>query len=137
MFHECLNSACMLHLHLFIQYILFQFGQIYVCVSWLVYLCFCICFVSSFCFVLSFVLYRVSILNSDEIHIPVCVSWLSQQLTKPPDLILRFFQTRETNTRKQNKQRQVITFIHTQYLSPAQQAVPVENKSVMWRHFST
>ena len=82
----------------------FAFVFSYLFILWLL-------FWIKFCFVSSFVMYRVSILNSDEIHIPVCVSWLSQQLTQPPDLISRFCQTTETNKREQNKPRQVITFI--------------------------
>ena len=72
MFHEYLNSVCVPRIRMLIQYLLF--------------------------------LYRVSNLNGDKIHkihIPVCVSWLSQQLTQPPDLILRCWQITQTKARTQ------------------------------------
>ena len=52
------------------HHIIFKFAN----VAWV-----CLCAVCSN--PISFVLYRVSILNSGKIHIPVCVSWLSQQPT--------------------------------------------------------
>ena len=77
MFHECLNSACVPHLHLFIQYLLYWVSILnndtfmFVCLG----LCICVLvFVYPMIFCIKFCF--VSNCNFEQRQTTVCVSWL-------------------------------------------------------------